>query len=100
MDYINEVLISRVGICLIRNNEMTLPYVLFEFLSAELPFLMIRRRTTQMIDDSFLVGDEQELMDKLESFKDDREYEEAVEKARALKQTMLEVDRLHKIAAS
>jgi len=87
--YEKQLLMSKVGLCLLKNNEMTLPYVLFEFASAELPFLVSRTETTEMLGDSFLVGGEEELVRKLTELTDEMNYEVAVGRVRELKKELL-----------
>jgi hypothetical protein len=87
--YEKQLLMSKVGLCLLKNNEMTLPYVLFEFASAELPFLVSRTETTEMLGDSFLVGGEEELVRKLTELTDEMNYEAAVDRVRELKKELL-----------
>ena len=74
--------------CLIRNNEMTLPYVLFEFASAELPFLTTRSKATSFLDDSFVIKCEEELTVKLQNLRDEQKYVEQVERDRVLKENL------------
>lgn len=85
-DYIKKVQRASVGLCLIKENEMTLPYVLFEFASAGLPFLVTKTETTKMLDDIFLVGDFNELVTKLNALRDRRNYDVAVGRVMELKE--------------
>jgi hypothetical protein len=92
-EYLRAIATSDIGLCLLKGNEMTLPYVLFEFASAELPFIVTRTRATAELGDAFLVSDEEELKRKVESLKDEQNYMKMVENVRALKETMLRKSR-------
>ncbi len=88
-EYLKRLRNAKMGLCLIRDNEMTLPYVLFEFASAELPFLVTRTATTRILDDCFLISDFEELARKVNSLKDKDNYAAAVAKTRVLKETFI-----------
>jgi glycosyltransferase involved in cell wall biosynthesis len=89
-EYIQTLLKARVGLCPIRRNEMTLPYVTFEFMAAGIPFLVSNNQITRrMFDEVFLFSDKETLINKLEALKDEVIYHELVVKVEKLKVEMM-----------
>jgi glycosyltransferase involved in cell wall biosynthesis len=84
-DYAKIISEADLGVCLLKGNEMTLPYVLFEFASAELPFLVSSTRTTSRLGDTFLVKNSEDLRRRIEGLRYENDYSELWGKTRELK---------------
>ncbi|RWX72778.1 MAG: hypothetical protein Metus_1637 [Candidatus Methanosuratincola subterraneus] len=86
--YLRELLSSRAGLCLIRGNTMTLPYVLFEFAAAGIPFVINETPVTRVVGQSFLAKNIAQVAEKLEMMKDENYYASLVSEVAALQEVL------------
>ena len=92
-EYLKELLGSRAGLCLLQGNQMTLPYVLFEFASAGVPFVVSETTATRVVGDSFLAKDATEATEKLGLMRDDARYASLINEVAALRESLREKSR-------
>ncbi|MEM0100850.1 MAG: hypothetical protein QXM09_06785 [Candidatus Methanomethylicaceae archaeon] len=72
--YVQLLSMSHIGICLIKDNNWTLPYVIFEFIGAQIPFLITKTPVTMLFGDFFLISKKEDILKKLLLFKDQNIY--------------------------
>jgi len=86
--YLMELLSSRAGLCLIRGNAMTLPYVLFEFIAAGIPFVVNETPVTRILGHRFLAKNIAQVAEKLEMMKNEEHYAALVSEVVALREVL------------
>ena len=84
--YVEALFESRYGLCPIRDNQMTLPHVLFDFMAAGIPFFVNRNRILgKIIAPDFLYSGSDELINKIKRLREESYETRLVEKLGPLK---------------
>lgn len=84
--YVEALFESRYGLCPIRGNPMTLPYVLFDFMAAGVPFFVTRNRILErIIAPDFLYSGSDALIKKIDRLCDEDYERRLVERLGQLK---------------
>jgi len=88
-EYVKVLKKSHIGICLIKNNQWTFPHVVFEFLGANIPFLVTKTYTTKALGENFLVANKKELMDKIILLTDLETYKHYLEHVKKIREKIM-----------